>query len=213
MKKLLTLVIVFSSLITARAQNTQYHKMMEKHIAALDSGKSYGSYLALAGVFERIGNAEKKEWLPFYHAAYSYVIASYGQKDNDKKDEYLDKAQELADKAENLQPNEPEIILLKSFILSARIPVNPMVRGMKYGPESGAMLETAYAMDKENPRYYFLKGSGLFYTPEMFGGGKEKALPVLEKAKEKYETFKPKSSIHPNWGQKQALGMLQQCKE
>jgi len=38
------------------------------------------------------------------------------------------------------------------------------------------------------------------HTPEAYGGGASKALPLYEIAVEKFKTFKPKTVISPNWG-------------
>ena len=45
-------------------------------------------------------------------------------------------------------------------------------------------LAKAEKINPENPRIYYLKGSSLFYTPEMYGGGKAQAKTQFEKAKE-----------------------------
>ena len=36
--------------------------------------------------------------------------------------------------------------------------------------------------------------------PESFGGGPSVAKPLFEKAQEKFNSFKPKTTISPNWG-------------
>ena len=67
-------------------------------------------------------------------------------------------------------------------------------------------------LDPENPRPYLLKGQSAMYTPPQYGGGKEVALPLLEQAVEKFKSFKPKSSIMPNWGAQRANTVLEQFK-
>ena len=67
-------------------------------------------------------------------------------------------------------------------------------------------------LDPENPRPYLLKGMGAMYTPEQYGGGKDKALPILEKAVEKFAKFKPTNSIMPKWGKERATKALEECK-
>ena len=79
--------------------------------------------------------------------------------------------------------------------------------------QSGMLTATAMNLDSENPRPYFLKGMGTMYTPEQFGGGKDKAIPLLETALAKYKTFVPKSSIMPNWGEDKAREALEECKK
>jgi hypothetical protein len=50
-----------------------------------------------------------------------------------------------------------------------------------------------------------------YYTPESFGGGHDKALPLLEKSWELFGTFKPKDETYPDWGKDQAAGMVALC--
>ena len=82
---------------------------------------------------------------------------------------------------------------------------------MKYGPLSSVMLDSAQKYNEHNPRIYYLRGTGLAYTPPMFGGGKDKAKPILETAVEKYKTFIPESDISPDWGEQETFKMLEYC--
>jgi hypothetical protein len=210
MKKLATLLILISSITVGTAQNTRYTGAMEKNIAALDTSRSAAQLQPLANNFERIASAEKKEWLPLYYAAYCYVNMTYSTKGNEI-DTYCDKAESFINKADSLSPNNSEIYAIKAQIAGARISVNPMARGQKYGTESATLREKAKQLDPTNPRPYYLEGTALFYTPAMFGGGKDKAKPVFEKALEMYGKFKPASSIMPNWGQKNTEYFIKQC--
>ena len=92
------------------------------------------------------------------------------------------KATELIDRADALQPNNSEISCIKSMIASSHMMVNPMQRYQEYGPEAGSYLDAAMQQDPANPRPEYLKGQGLKYTPEHFGGGCETAKPVLHSA-------------------------------
>ena len=58
----------------------------------------------------------------------------------------------------------------------------------------------AQKLNPENPRAKMLEAQGIFYTPEAFGGGKQKALPLIKEALAKFDAFKPSSDIMPNWG-------------
>ena len=54
--------------------------------------------------------------------------------------------------------------------------------------------------NSDNPRIYFLTGMNVYYTPEQYGGGKKAACPYFQQAIEKYNSYKPKSPISPDWG-------------
>ncbi len=210
MKKLLPLLALLSMTLYATSQNKKYIAIMEKNVAALDTTRDGLQLQNLANNFERIASAEKAEWLPSYYAAYCYTNMTYSTK-GDQIDTYCDKADKFLNVADSISPKNSEIYTLKAQVASARISVNPMSRGQKYGPISGDLREKAIAYDKTNPRPYYLEGTSLFYTPPMFGGGKDKAKPVFQKALEMYETFKPESSIAPNWGKNSCNYFIKEC--
>ena len=213
MKKILSITTLTLFFIAANGQNKKYVKTMEKNLAAMDTCKTQASYQKLANAFERISGAEKKEWLPLYYAADCYILIGYMESDKQKMDDYFTKAQGFTDRADSLSPKNSEIYTMRSWVLSAMIGVNPMMRGAKLGPESGMWLEKAIELDKTNPRPYFMKGQSAMYTPAMWGGGKDKAIVLFEKALELFKTFKPASSIAPNWGEQQTKDSLAECKK
>ena len=212
--------IVVSLLVTASfAQSDKYSKAMEALVPSIDTTRSYDGLITLANSFERIANAEKTQWLPFYYAAlanlnatYSFTMdGSFGDKTADI-DPLADKAEALLNKADELNKNNSEIWCVKKMLASARMMANPMARYQEYGPVASAALETAKKLNPENPRVYILEGQDLFYTPEQFGGDKQEAKKRFETAATKFDTYKPESNIHPNWGLGQTKYFLSQIK-
>lgn len=209
-----TLLIALFGLITVTTfgQDAKYMQAMQRTISQMDSAKDAATLQNANNTFERIAIANSKEWLPLYYQSYCHVMMGMKQEENSKKDEYYDKAELLAKKADSLSPDNSEIYVLKAMITSMKISIDPMTRGQKLGMQAGMLNAKAIELDKENPRAYFLKGQGLMYTPPQYGGGKDKALPVLEEAVAKYKTFVPTSPIMPHWGEAYANQVLGQCK-
>ncbi len=210
------IILFFTAMIltmNAFSQSEKYVAAMKANIAAIDTSfKNPQDLLTLANNFERIANAEKNQWLAYYYAAFCQVNYTYMEQDKSKVDAIADKATSLINKADSLQPENSEISCIKSMIASSHMMVNPMQRYMEYGPVSTIQLENAMMQDPANPRPYYLKGQGLKYTPEQFGGGCKTATVILQKAVEKYETFKPASEISPNWGKQRTEMLLSECK-
>lgn len=98
------------------------------------------------------------------------------------------------------------------MIASAHMMVNPMQRFMEYGQEAQTFIDAAMQQDPTNPRPEYLKGQGLKYTPEQFGGGCVTAKPVLQSSLTKHNAFKPASDIHPNWGKQRVEMLIGECK-
>ncbi len=213
MKKLFLIAAVAFIAIGTNAQSDKYIASMKSNIAAIDTSfKNPANLLALANKFERIATAEKDQWLAYYYAALCQVNYTYMEKDKSKLDAIADKASELIDKADALQPKNSEISCIKSMIASAHMMVNPMQRFMEYGPEAQSHLDAAMQQDPTNPRPEYLKGQGLKYTPEQFGGGCVTAKPILQSSLDKYNKFKAASDIHPNWGKERVEMLIGECK-
>jgi len=219
MKKGLLLLVSSFLVIASMAQSEKYVKAMESKVALLDSSRTAESFKELANGFERIADAEKTQWMPYYYAAYCQVMAgtfsmpqdgSYG--DNSAiSDPYADKAELLINKADELSKENSEIYCVKKMVFGLRMMGNPMSRYMTEGAKASEALEKAKALNSNNPRIYILEGQDKFYTPEQFGGSKEEAKKLFEKANGIFMVSKPGSSIEPQWGRGQVgyfLSML-----
>ena len=213
MKKLLLSAIILFIALTSFSQSEKFTQAMKKNLGAMDSSfKNPADLLKLANSFERIASAEKNQWLAFYYAAFCQVNVGFMEQDKSKVDAIADKAASLIATADSLAPNNSEISCIKSMIASCHMMVDPMTRWQEYGAESSSNMEASMGQDPTNPRPYYLKGQGLKYTPEQFGGGCATAKPALETALEKYATFKPASELHPSWGKQIAQQLIATCK-
>lgn len=219
MKKLFILLSFSLAAFAAFSQNEKYLKIMEEKVAALDTTWSANGLKDLANTFERIANAEKTEWLPYYYAALTNINMGYmitGDKMDGSMvstvDPIADKAEQLLQKAEALTTNNSEIYVVKKMIASLRMMLDPQSRFMKYMPIANEALQTAKSLNVENPRVYLLQAQDKFYTPEQFGGSKAEAKKLFEESIRKAEAFKPESSIHPHWGKSTAQYFLSQIK-
>lgn len=209
MKKTILSVLIISFCFIAFAQSDKYAPAMKKNIAMLDSAMQKGNAKELANNFERIGDAEKSQWLPYYYAAYCNILITYNEQDKTKVDPIADKAEELITKAEALAGKEnSEIDVIKSMIASAHMMVDPQSRYMQYGAASSSNIEKAKALDPSNPRPVYLEAQAKFYTPPAFGGGKDVAKPLFEKALTMFDVFKPATELHPTWGKASAQYFL-----
>jgi hypothetical protein len=133
---------------------------------------------------------------------------SFDEADGEKKDLILDRAQALLDAALELETKESELHVLQAFLYPSRILVDPMGRGMEYMGLMFASLETAKALNPENPRIYFLEGINKANLPPSMGGGPEAAKPILEEAVAKFEAFNNSDPLWPHWGEEAARAEL-----
>jgi hypothetical protein len=220
MRKIFFICLTSLMMTTAFSQSEKYVNAMEGKVNLLDSATTPDVLKELANTFERIGNAEKTQWLPFYYAAYCNVMAgtfslpqdgSFG--DNSAiTDPYADKAEALLNKAIEIAKGNTEIYCVQKMIHGLRMMGNAMARFMTEGPLAEAALEKAKEANAGNPRIYILEAQDKFYTPEQFGGSKAEAKILFEKAQGLFETYKPESTIHPNWGLPTTKYFLSQLK-
>lgn len=210
--KLLLATLITLTTMSAFSQSAKYAEAMQKNLSKFDSAKSTEDYQALAATFERIGDAEKTEWLPYYYSTIALLTPGWTDAKIDK-DANAQKIKSLLDKADPLandNSDKAELLAVRNMTATQQMLVDPQSRWMTYGQEGAGYLKQAKELDPENPRLAYLEGAGIFGTPEQFGGGKAKAKPVLEKAVALFKAEKPKP-MHPQWGQKIAEDMLAQC--
>ena len=209
MKKTFLLIVLTAFFSTGFAQTQatdKFTRAMEALVPAVDTTHSGDKLIELANAFERIANAEKTQWLPYYYAALCYINRAnmlYTEQKQDQIDPLMDKAEPLLAKAEELEKDNAEIWCLRKMFHTGKMMADPMNRFMVFGQAAAEALETAKGLNPENPRVYLLEGIDKYYTPEQFGGSKSEAKKLFETAKQKFETFKPASSIHPSWGRGQ----------
>ncbi|HEX8357889.1 MAG TPA: hypothetical protein VF610_10770, partial [Segetibacter sp.] len=100
-----TCVLLALLLVTAIgfSQSNRYQSSMQSNIALLDSAKSSEDYTSVSASFERIADAEKTQWLPYYYAALANIWKGFTDTKADK-DAVADKADALIAKAEAIEP-------------------------------------------------------------------------------------------------------------
>jgi len=203
---ILALALLIS--LAGKAQTDKYTQMMQKNIALLDSAKTIDDLQSLAGTFDRIGDAEKTKWLPYYYAALAQTWIGW-RPDLKDKDANAEKIRAYLSKAEALDKNS-EIYAVENMSYTQEMLVDPQSRYMTKGRDAATSLQKGMQLDPNNPRLYYLQGMSIFGTPPQFGGGKDKAKPIFEKSVALFNSAKPQP-LAPNWGQKQAEDMLAQC--
>ena len=220
MKKLLFITVMMASL-GAAAQSDKFTNAMQPKVVAFDTTRNVEGLKSLANAFERIADAEKTQWLPYYYAALAHVNSGTFLMNTGNPmaggmtgvlDPIADKAESLLLKAEALSKDNSEIWVVKKLIATLRMMGDPMSRYMQYGPQAQQALETARKLDPANPRVDLLEGQDKFYTPEQFGGSKTEAKRLFEEAVKKFDAAKPLSSIDPSWGRGTTQYFLSQVK-
>lgn len=212
MKKLVLVICLVLSVGIALAQ-TNFEKGMTKGMEMLKSSKTTEEFLEAANHFERIASVEKNNWVPVYWNAYTYLFAGMNAKKESEQDAMYDKALMVLESIENSTIEKSEFLTLKGYITLMKISVSPMSRAPQGTPAALAMLMEAQNINPKNPRPFYVMGQNTFYTPAFFGGGKEKAMPLLANAVELYKAETASDAFMPRWGKGRAEYLLKECGE
>jgi tetratricopeptide (TPR) repeat protein len=205
----LCLLLAFKS---ANATKDKYTETMQKNIETVYTAQNISDIQNAVNAFERIGDAEKTKWEPFYYASFGYVMMANKEKEANAKDNYLDLALKSLDRAKSIQANDSEITALEGFIHMIRVTVDPASRGQQYSGMAFQAYGKALAMNPENPRALSLMAQMQYGTAQFFGSPTTEACATLNKALEKFDTFKSDNVLAPTWGRRMAEGLKTQCK-
>jgi len=211
MKKVVSIIVVMVFAATNLwAQN--YAGAMQNALAKMGAAKSTTDFVAASQIFDRISQVETAKWIPAYYGALSLINGSYTGKEKEKRDQMLDQAQKFIDTCLKRSPENSEAMTLQGYLYQARIGVDGS-RGQEFSQKAAGALKQAMAWDANNPRATSLMAMNVFYTPSFYGGGKENALPLFEKAEKLFAEQKMSSPFAPAWGKEMNQHFLEGCKK
>lgn len=203
-------IIISMFFATLVAAQSKYEGGMSKGFEQFQAAKTVEDMSTASAFFERIGDAEKDKWLPYYWAAYTNYLTGWMNPKADK-DKVAEKTKDLVSKAEAIDQNNSELFCLRQMTAIQQMTVDPMTRYQSYSAEINNNVAKAKKADPNNPRAYFVDAQYWKNVPDAFGGGKAVAKKMVEKSLELYKIFKPASPLHPNWGKEEAEKLLAAC--
>jgi hypothetical protein len=213
MKQIIIILSGVLLFINSGAQTLLDSAVYNKGLHMIESSKTYQDFEKAGNYFDVLTHAKKDEWLAPLYSALSFILASFREPDSKLKEALCDKAQVYIDTSGMRHPDISELASMQAFLYQARIDVSPMERGLEYSLKADSEIKKAEAANPGDPRAYFLYAMNVYYTPKIFGGGPEKALPLFENAAEKFNEFVPKMSFMPHWGKQQNLDMIAKCRK
>lgn len=213
----MTRYILLTALIALGIVNCQgqatFQEALQKTFIAFDTTQDYQKKVDASNKFNMISKKWGSEWATHYYNAYSKGVLSYMEKDEAKRDAYLDEADKELDEAISLiGKDNDETFVLRGMLANARMAVKPQARWQKYGKVFDENLDKAKEANPNNPRIYHLRGMSKFFTPKMFGGGKKAALPYFEKADGLFAKESSEDITKPYWGKTTNTYMFEQSK-
>jgi len=208
-KSLLVALTLLLSFGFTQAQPLE--EIIAKNLPNVNPMKPIGELMGTMAQFDLAAAQFPEEWAANYYAAFAKVNSTYAIEDAAQKDLLLDEADIYLAKVKELGADKSETFILAAMVANARLAVDGQNRWQKYGAIFSENLEKAKALNADNPRIYYLKGTSLFYTPEMFGGGKKVSLPFFEQAKPLFEKESKASLLVPYWGMEMNEYHIAEC--
>lgn len=206
LKLITTLALFVATIVSGQAS---FEKDLSKAIHFWNEGKSSEALMTL----DKITMSNKENWLPYYYVALIHTVEAYeNTNDKAKMKASLELAQKAQDKANGLALENPEVLVVQAMIHTGWIVYDPMINGQKLSTDVLYILKKAHRIAPENPRVVFQKADFEKGMAAYFGQDTTAMCVEFEKAIKLFATFKPESTLHPNWGLDRAQEALKQCK-
>ncbi len=206
MKPLLYLTLLLGS--TSLFSQPNFQQQLGQALGQFGQAQSPDQFAASVAAFAELGKAEEATWHANYYASFAAVVQSFRTESKEDRDGLVSAAQTSLDLAKNAGATEAEVVALQARIYQARISVDPASRSMKYGPKTMGMLFPAKAKAPENPRLLLLLAQMVERTPAGYGGGPDKALPLVQASLKAFENWSSEDPFAPSWGEEEAAKLL-----
>lgn len=207
MKKLLfTLTLAIMTAMVVKSQS-QYEAGMERAFGLWKEGKTTEA----VAMFERIGQAEKENWVPMYYAANVLISTSFELNDMAMQNSMLEKAKGIIAEAHKRSENNSEITTLEGMLYTGYVTMDPGTFGMKYSPTIMQLHNKAIALNPDNPRAHSNKIQYEMGSARFFGND---LTPYCEQMKEilpKFENQKLEVPFAPSYGAERAKQIAESC--
>lgn len=206
-------LIIASFSINASAAGDAYQQAMQATLSLLEEARNIEDYQNVSNKFKRIADAEEDQWLPYYYAGLTQVYMSFQNGlENDQRDDILAQAKALAEQADEISPDNVEILILQGYINMAKLSVNPALRGMLLTPKVNAQFGKAVEMDPENPRASIMLARMKYGTAQFFKSSTDESCALAKRSLSLYEKEEATNrGINPSWGKGIAEGLTEAC--
>ena len=122
----------------------------------------------------------------------------------------LKRAIDLLERSATARPLPETQALLSSCL--GTLAGTGMINGMRYGNAASDAGEAARALGPNNPRVLLLAGISAWFTPAMWGGGKDKGYALVQQAVTAFTKDQPVRPL-PAWGAAEAYAWLGQMEQ
>ena len=209
MKNLVSIVIAFLFITNWVSAQSQYEAAMQQAFELWKENKSMEAF----AMFDRIGQAEKENWVPLYHAANVLISSSFAIESTEERNTTLEKAKAIIAEAHNRSADNSEITTLEGLLYTGYVAMDPSVYGMQYSGKIMELHGKAIALNPDNPRAHANKIEYAMGSARFFG---QDLAPFCEQMKAIIPKFDEQQSdipFAPSQGKERALQIANSCNE
>ena len=189
-----TILLLVMGSISAQAK---YQEAMKKAFELWGQDQPWKA----ANLFERISQAESKNWIPTFYVAQINVVESFNEKDPTKLSAQLEKARVYLDRATKVSPDNPELLVLEAQMWTAWVVFDGEKYGMTYSGRIAGLYNEAARLAPNNPRVVLGKAQWNMGSARFFGQPVEGYCADIQRAIDLFEkepaakNFEPRGSI------------------
>lgn len=114
-------------------------------------------------------------------ARYGYIGMLLGRKQKTEAKKELTILTKELEVLQKQYPTSTRVMSMRAGLVGYSIAINPL-KAPFLGPESGRLLDASAALNPNCPYVLTEQGNSLFFRPALFGGDKNKALDLWQKA-------------------------------
>ena len=206
MKNLIISIAILFVATSTQAQD-RYTQGMEQGFKLWKENKTTEA----SAIFQRIAQAEKDNWIPYYYATNVLVASSFTTKDKAKVNEMLEKSQELIAKAHEISPDNTELLTMEGLIYTGYVAMEPETYAMQYSSKIMGLHAQALELDDTNPRAHFNKIEYEIGTARFFQQDLTTFCEGLENTRALFENQESDVPFYPSYGLERLEATLTQC--
>jgi tetratricopeptide (TPR) repeat protein len=144
-----------------------------------------------------------------FHLVLNYLTAPVDDASRKQARVFAKQATATLEQALTLRPDAAECHALLATVTGLRIQDSPAA-SLWLGPKVMRHKKLALQYGSDNPRVQYLVGTSLYYAPALAGGGRDRALEHLLRARALFEQEQkqPQTPLQPVWGYDNCLSFI-----
>lgn len=180
---------------------------LQEGVNTWDGGKLNEARDLFLGLLNR--DTDHETALQYFIVICDYRLAAHAMigSDTETVGRCTTEAMQYLEKIMLTRPDWGEPYALYASMLGYEIVLH-MDRAMELAFKINDYFGKANARGPDDPRVNMMQGISVFYTPAMYGGGADKAIPLLERAVKNFQQEKPLDPYSPSWGMEEACTYL-----